>query len=508
MRYDFNLNTFTSLTEHPEKIAVAGSDRDLTWAELKEQVERLVELLRQLPIPEGEPVIIYGHKESFFPVALLACYLGRFTYTPIDRIYPAERVRRILSITGAHVIINCTGEALPENIRCAAEIRHAGTLLRHEPFGVPVARTDFSPDYLQYIMFTSGSTGEPKGVQILRSSVNFFVNWAAADFGVTGADVLLNQAPFTFDVSLCDLLLAFALGGTLVLTDAAVAKDQEVFLNRVAAYGCTVWTSTPSFAYMYLRHPRFNAAHLPGLKTFLFMGEELPARTCTLLHRQFPSCRVLNAYGPTEATIVTTLVEITPELAAAGASVPIGYPMRGSTLLIDNGEGLTKEGELIICGPHVSPGYFNRADLNEKKFSHYNGQRAFRTGDLAFRGGDMIYFLGRNDDQIKLHGYRIELDEISAALCDQQVVDDAVTVPLKRGHEVKKIISFVKAAGQPRGSDLRPLVQDPLQQRLPYYMIPAEVIVVDDFPYTVSHKIDRNALVELYVSGAFTSPGL
>ena len=504
MRYDFNLNAFVETDLLPDKLAVSGSDRDYTWLELKNCAEQLSATLSQLSIPFGEPVIIYGHKEAFFPVAMLACYLGRITYTPIDKIYPEERVRRILSITGANVIINCTGTDLPDTVRCAVEIRSNGERIQHGDLVQGIQRTDYSPDYLQYIMFTSGSTGEPKGVQILRSSVNFFANWAAGDFGFNSKDVFLNQAPFTFDVSLCDVLNAFALGASLVLTDADVAKDQDAFLKRVVEYGCTIWTSTPSFAFIYLRHPSFNASLIPSLKAFLFMGEELPTRTCSMLHKLFPGARVLNAYGPTEATIVTTFVEITPTLAAAGASVPIGYPMPGSTLLIDNGDGSTKEGELIICGPHVSTGYFNRQDLNEKKFYHHNGQRAFRTGDLAYYENGMIYFLGRNDDQIKLHGYRIELDEISAVLCDHIDVDDAVTVPLKRGNEVKKIISFVKAAGKPKGMDLRETVLPMLSQRLPYYMIPSEVLVIGDFPYNVSHKIDRNKLVEDYLAGNYS----
>jgi len=505
MRYDFNLNEFTETGHNPEKMAVAGSDVDYSWIELKKHVEDLAAILSGLNIPTGEPVIIYGHKEALFPVAMLACYLAEVTYTPVDRIYPEERVRRILSITAAKVMINCTGKDLPDVMQCALEIRQHGKVIVHTEFTRDVQRVDYSPDYLQYIMFTSGSTGEPKGVQILRSSVNFFANWAAKDFGFDSSDVFLNQAPFTFDVSLCDVLNAFSQGGTLVLTDVDAAKDQNSFLKRVRDYGCTVWTSTPSFAFIYLRHPEYNGSAIPSLKTFLFMGEELPSRTCTLLRKQFPSARVLNAYGPTEATIVTTLVEITPELSGTGASVPIGYPMPGSTLLIDNGDGSTKEGELIICGPHVSAGYYNREDLNEKKFFLQDGQRAFRTGDLAYYEGDLIYFLGRNDDQIKLHGYRIELDEISAVLCDHMEIDDAVTVPLKRGNEVKKIISFVKMAGKKPGSEIREAVLPLLSQRLPYYMIPAEVIVIADFPYNVSHKIDRNRLIESYLSGAYNN---
>ncbi|MBL7923910.1 MAG: amino acid adenylation domain-containing protein [Bacteroidia bacterium] len=504
MRFDFHHHRFTDTSHSAGKLALAGSDRDLRWQDLEAETVHLSRLFTSLAIPEGEPVIIYGHKEAFFAVAMLACYHSGTTYTPIDKIYPVERVRKIIDLTGAQVIVNCTGLPLPDGISCAVEIDPHAKAVQHGPRQERTTRPGFEGDILQYIMFTSGSTGEPKGVQILRSSVLCFVDWATRDFGFTPDDVFLNQAPFTFDVSLCDLLNAFALGGTLVLSAAEITKDQDQFLQRVTDYRCTVWTSTPSFAYIYLRHPAFNGQKMPSLHTFLFMGEELPSRTCSLLHRQFPGARVMNAYGPTEATIVTTLVEISPEMAAQQASVPIGYPMPASTLLIDTGGEDREDGELIIAGPHVSPGYYNRPDLNEKKFFvREDGQRAFRTGDLAYYKNGMIYFLGRNDDQIKLHGFRIELDEISQVLCDHSGIEDAVTVPLKRNKEVKKIISFVKSASHTRGCDIREALLPVISRRLPYYMIPAEIIVVEEFPYNVSHKIDRNKLVEQYLAGEF-----
>ena len=308
----------------------------------------------------------------------------------------------------------------------------------HQAPVFPEVETDHSADLLQYIIFTSGSTGEPKGVQITKSSIQTFVNWAAVDFGFSGNDVLMNQAPFSFDVSLCDVLNAFVRGATLVLSSGEQVKDQDGFLSRLAETGCSVWTSTPSFLYLFLRHENFHAGNLPAINTFLFMGEELPNRTCGLLKQLFPEARIMNAYGPTEATIVTTLIEITAEIIRDYPLLPIGYAMPGSTLLIDKSETEAKEGELIIVGNHVSIGYYKRPELNDEKFFLHNGQRAFRTGDLAYFEGNLLFCLGRNDDQVKLHGYRIELNEISNVLCKHESVSDAVSIALKRGNEVKK----------------------------------------------------------------------
>lgn len=495
MHYDFHHKQFAQLNENAGRIAVAGSSGEITWEQLHEQTEALKSILKNLRITEGAPVLIYGHKECAYAVAMLACIHAGVTYIPADVIYPAERIQKIIAIAGVQVLINCTETPVPFD--CAVVIDHTNNVVENRPCEFRVETAVPENDLLQYIMFTSGSTGEPKGVQITKNATLAFLNWAVPAFGFSPGDVFMNQAPFTFDVSLCDLFQAFSLGGTLVLNSASVVKEQEQFISRLQHYHCSVWTSTPSFIYMYLRHPQFNAAALPHLHTFLFMGEELPPRTCTQLKKLFPAARILNAYGPTEATIVTTLVEITPAMTQQTA-LPIGYPMTGSELLIENPSGERQEGELVICGDHVSTGYFKNEELNSRKFYIHNGRRAFRTGDLAYYENGMLYYLGRNDDQVKLHGFRIELHEITNVLVSFPEVTDAVTVALKRNNEVKKLISFVILA-QPV-EDLNTHFRGTLEKRLPYYMIPGDIVAVNEFPYNSSHKIDRNKLIENYLA--------
>lgn len=501
MNYNFQLNQFTDTESNPHKIAIAGSDGDIDWITLRSQVLLLVSHFTHLRIPSGHPVIIYGHKEYFFPVAMLACMHAGIPYIPIDKIYPEDRIKKIIETTGAQVLINCSKEVL--EIPFAITIYpNLETKIRATPdyenrtYGHP-------SDPLQYIMFTSGSTGEPKGVQITRSSVLTFINWSMKDFGFHSTDVFLNQAPFTFDVSLCDVLNTFARGATLVLTSTEIVKDQEAFINRLAHYKCSVWTSTPSFAYLFLRHPNFNSSYLPHLNSFLFMGEELPVRTIGILKNNFEATRVLNAYGPTEATIVTTFIDITDAILKKYTAAPIGFPMTGSELLIDKENADQKEGELIITGDHVSVGYFKREALNAEKFFIHKGKRAFRTGDIAYYEDGMLFFLGRNDDQVKMHGFRIELNEISNVICQHPFISDGVTVALKRGNEVKKIISFVITDREIGKESLIKDLQPFLERTLPYYMIPGDIEIVSNFPYSSSHKIDKNKLIENYLQKQF-----
>lgn len=497
MYYNFDLNQFGETEHLPHKLAIAGSDEDIDWITLKELTTTLSAQFKELQIPPGHPVVIYGHKEYIFPVAMLACMHAGIPYIPVDKIYPEDRIRKIINATGSQVLINCSETELPI------------------PFAITInsklqAKVNHPPDYtdrmygdkndpLQYIMFTSGSTGEPKGVQITRSSVLAFIEWACRDFGFGSTDVFLNQAPFTFDVSLCDVLNAFANGGTLVLTSTDIVKKQDDFIQRLIRYQCSVWTSTPSFAYLFLRHPDFNSARLPALHSFLFMGEELPVRTITALKTNFKNTRVLNAYGPTEATIVTTFIDITEEILKKYTSAPIGFPMAGSELIIQKQHPEDKEGELIIAGNHVSVGYFKREELNEQKFFVHNGKRAFRTGDLAYYEDGLLFFIGRNDDQVKMHGFRIELNEISSVICKHPLLADAVTVALKRGNEVKKIISFLITKKEMPEDTLRSELLPYLEKKLPYYMIPGDWMIVSEFPYSTSHKIDKNKLIETYM---------
>lgn len=497
MRYDFHLKQFTETDIDPDKLAVAGSDLDIDWKTLQSKVEKLAVLFKKISVPAGHPVIIYGHKEHLFPTAILVCIHSGIPYVPIDKIYPVDRIKKIIEKTGSQILINCADDELnidfPVIINSNLEIKENS---------VPDYKNSiyhFPADPLQYIMFTSGSTGEPKGVQITRNSVLTFTDWATKDFGFNGNDVFMNQAPFTFDVSLCDILNAFALGGTLVLNSTELVKDQQAFIQRVAKYKCSVWTSTPSFAFLFLRHPDFKSENIPSLHTFLFMGEELPGRTCSILKTNFKAARVLNAYGPTEATIVTTLVEITEDIIKKYPSLPIGYPMPGSELLIEKTDPQNKEGELIIVGDHVSIGYFRNEEFNKQKFFMHKGKRAFKTGDLAYYENDMVFYLGRNDDQVKMHGFRIELNEISNVICKNPLIADAVTVPLKRNNEVKKLVSFVTLNSSVQQSALKEQLVPFLEKALPYYMIPGDIVIVNEFPHSTSHKIDKGKLIEDYI---------
>jgi len=502
MRYNFHTNCFEEREKNPDKIAFSGSDKDISWKELGVLIDELTVVIKSIEVPQGHPVILYGHKEHLYPTAILALIHNNIPYIPVDKIYPLERVKKIAEITGSQILINCGNYALDINIPVQIDL-NLNIVHNGEP-NYNNRQYDDASDPLQYIMFTSGSTGEPKGVCINRSSVLSFIDWIAADYPFTEWDVFMNQSPFTFDVSLYDMLSALMLGATVLLIDTEISKTPDKFFEKLAAYKCSVWTSTPSFIYIYLRELNFNGEHFPGIKTFLFAGEDLPPKTAGALLQQFPNAKVYNAYGPTEATVTTTLIEITADIVKNNPVLPIGYPKRDAEILIDNKDE-AGSGEIIIVGDHVSVGYFNDDALSATKFFVHGGKRAFRTGDLGHYENDMVFFTGRNDDQIKLHGYRIEMGEITSQIRNLSFIADAVTVPLKRGNEVKRIVSFVilESNIDMPGDKVKQTVVDAIAPLVPTYMIPGDVRAIKEFPTGGSHKIDKTRLIEMYINNEF-----
>ncbi len=499
MKFNFHTNSFEELEINQDKPCIYGSDKSLTWQETYNHVIKLKGAIESLSIPKGHPVIIYGHKEAHYAISILALIHLDIPYIPIDTIYPNERLITIQQSSNSQVVINCTNKTLPLifaaeiNLDCSVNISCTPNYNEDNIFWN-------ANDPLRYIMFTSGSTGEPKGVQITNTCLLSFLDWIHQDYGYSKDDVFLNQSPFTFDVSLYDLLSSFSLGASLFLVSREQAK-QDDFIDKIKQYGCTVWTSTPSFVYLYLRELNFNSSELPQLKTFVFAGEELPKRTVKTLFNNFNACRVINAYGPTEATITSTWITLTDEILSTYEILPIGFPKRDSDVMIEPIENDNPIGEIILIGDHVSTGYFKNLEQTKEKFFTIEGKKAYRTGDLGYYKDDMVFFNGRIDNQIKFNGYRIELGEITSVLNDLEIVKLAYTVPLKRGNDVKAIISFVQLVNTNDATANN--VKEAIKPKLPAYMIPKNIIAIHEFPVNANHKIDGKQLVENFKKGLY-----
>lgn len=473
----------------PDRAAHISADRMLTYGELVQSSDSLASDLLQTCSQDRSPVVVLGHKEPEMLIGFLGALKAGRAYIPVDDSVPAGRVAQIAESSG------CAAVLTPADIRQ----RIAGAGANRETF------PDRHPDDPHYIIFTSGSTGTPKGVVISTRNLFTFTEWMLAEQRFTeGAEVFLNQAPFSFDLSVMDLYLSLVTGGTLAsLTrdDMSTLKKTYEVLDRS---GVTTWVSTPSFAQLCTADARFQHALMPALRRFLFCGETLSPHLASELLERFPSAEVWNTYGPTEATVAMTSIRVLKDTIARHGSLPVGKPMPGVTVSIRCAEGNElphgEVGEIVIHGSNVSTGYLGRPDLSAKVFAETDGVRSYRTGDSGHLNADGLLFVGgRMDNQIKLNGYRIELGDIEAHLRELPHAQDSVVLPALRNGVPHMLAAFVIPRGREDLSDLDLMLRlrDSLAERLPAYMIPKKFVFVDQFPITPNGKADRRKLAEL-----------
>lgn len=474
MYFDFDTGSFAECELLPDAPAVIARDRTLSWTELRNCALAWCETARGLGLQADAPIVIRGHKESAFMVAITGALMMRAPFVPVDAVYPEQRLQAILQVLDAHLLYDASS-AVFQAVR-------EGPAHRMAEKG------------LAYVMFTSGTTGEPKGVQIGREGVRALIDWMHQDFALGVQPVFLNHTVFSFDVSLYDVFGALTMGGTIMMLDRESAASALKVASLIEAHAVTSWVSTPSFAQQQLINPAFAASSMASLRTFLFCGEPLPIPLAQTLKKRFPGVPILNTYGPTEATVATTLLAVDEAHLLDGASMPIGRAKPDSEVFCDGGE-------LCISGPHVMRGYLNRPDLNVSRMFTRNGQRGFRTGDLGSQTDDgMLFCHGRIDDQIKLHGYRLELLEVDAALSSLPGARAAASVALRRPNGVvARLVAFVETGSS--SLDLPTDLADwkaNLASRLPHYMVPSELLPCQRMPVSVNYKIDRAELARRY----------
>lgn len=441
--------------------------------------------MSELP-DDRSPIAVRGHKEPELLIAFLGAVKSRHPYIPLDASIPAPRVERIIALANAPLAL--TPSRIAE-LTASAEsdsIAPSRVMNDDDPF---------------YIIFTSGSTGEPKGVAITLECLSSFVNWMLAEQQIQmQSEIFLNQAPFSFDLSVMDLYLSLASGGTLFSISSDEITNPAHLYQTLAASGITTWVSTPSFAQFCLSEPAFNAQMLPQVRRFLFCGETLTPEVAAQLLDRFPRAQVWNTYGPTEATVATTSIQIDRRVLARYTPLPVGRVKPDTRIVIvdENSAPVAdgNRGEIIIAGPNVSPGYLNSPAQNGRAFFTFEGLRAYRTGDAGHFCDGLLFFEGRLDDQIKLHGYRIELGDVEANLAALDGVRDAVVLPILKNNRPDALAAFVILTARPAQSDfeLSLRLRTQLAERLPAYMLPRKFYFLDAFPMTPNGKADRRRL--------------
>lgn len=461
------------------------------------------------------PVLVLGPKSALTVASFLGCLMSGHAYVPVDAELPARRVSDIAGqIEGATMLATCEVPEALRDVLPSGRVIDAVALLSAGPASgepcAPLSREQWvSGEETQYIIFTSGTTGRPKGIEVTASNVANFRRWLAG-FPVVrdGGRVFLDQAHYSFDLSEYELVGALTTGGCLHAVDASAASDFRALFADLSASGVEVWVSTPSFADMCLADPSFDLGLLPDLKLFLFCGEALHHTTVEKLRARFgDDVVVANTYGPTESTVAVTYCEIGDAELANPAALPVGYPRRGTELrIVDHGTGepvpAGQTGEIVIAGDTVARGYYNNPQKTSEAFfssTMADGAptRAYRTGDLGFideKG--LLHCAGRLDSLVKLNGFRIELGEVEGVLEEVAGVRHAVVVPATRAGRVTSLCAFVvadKGPGQTNFTLGRALKAE-LARSLPAYMVPRQIRVLDEMPLNANGKADRKAL--------------
>lgn len=494
-----------SAAAFPDAVAVSNSEGDrMTYRELWETSESLSSFLRGGGACKGAPVVVYGHKSPWMIACFLACLKSGRPYVPIDAFsVPARRVASILSQLDGPFVLEADPSLRVPDCPCVTSF---DGLVSYATQGASSSESRWASDEdLAYILFTSGSTGDPKGVEVTANCFDNFMEWALTLSGVGERRVFLNQAPFSFDLSVYELATSLSSGGTLHCLTKATQESMSDLFDAFGASGANVWVSTPSFANMCLSDEGFCEKLLPGLEVFLFCGETLPNETARRLDRRFPRAVIVNSYGPTESTVAVTAVVIDREMMNSADPLPVGVPRPGTRIEIVDAEGRESSagqpGEIVIVGDTVAKGYYRRADLTEKVFGTalVDGVwvRSYRTGDEgSLDESGMLRYRGRLDLQVKLNGFRIELGDIEGNLRKLDSVEEAVVVPSCKDGRVVHLVAHVVSAKERFESDFREglKIKEELKCSLPHYMIPKKVVFHKALPMTGNGKVDRKAL--------------
>lgn len=507
----------------PDRLAVEVAGKGVSYRELREQAKALAGTLLQATSEDGPPLTaVFAHRSVTAYAGVLAALLRGHGYVPLNRTFPPDRTRTMLERSGCQAMIvdsesagqlDVALEGLRDSLVVVlpTQSETAGLAARwpmHRFIGAnaiaaPAAWSEqpVSGDAIAYLLFTSGSTGIPKGVMVAQRNVTHFVDVMVSRYEVNENDRFSQMFDMTFDLSAFDMFVAWDCGACVCCPSQKTLLNPARFIQESRL---TVWFSVPSVGLFMKRLGALKPGQFPALRWSLFCGEALPAELAAAWALAASNSVVENLYGPTELTIACTLYRWDPRTSPPECElglVPIGRPYPGMEELIADealqevGQG--EEGELLVSGPQLSLGYWKDPEKTAAAFVTPPGKGTtyYRTGDRVRRpaaNGPLVY-LGRLDHQVKIMGHRVELGEIEAHLRRETGADLAVALgwpvtPSGSGG----IVAFL--AG--RDVDAQWL-RSRLQSKLPDYAVPREIKVLPEFPLNASGKVDRKALLRM-----------
>jgi amino acid adenylation domain-containing protein len=498
-----------SVARHPHALALIAPDRTFTYTQLYQAATNVAQHLLHMTQGRNELVAVGLEKGWEQAVACLGILLAGAAYVPIDPDLPQQRQSALFTQSGVRLVI--VGTTAAAAIQGAPRFLSLNTLL--EAPAQQLELIEPKQDDLAYVIFTSGSTGTPKGVAIdHQGACNTLIDLNKR-FGVDPSDRVFGLSSLSFDLSVFDIFGTLAAGATLVIPGKKATHDPSEWCRLVLEHGVTIWNSVPALMGLLIDYAKARKIDLSAtLRLVMLSGDWIPLPLVAHVQNALPCAELISLGGATEVSIWSVFYPV-QKVPDGWLSVPYGGPLENQSCYILDEQGREcpdwVTGELYIGGRGVAKAYWGDAEKTANSFvSHpYTGERIYKTGDLArLRPEGLIEFIGRKDTQIKLHGNRIELGEIDAAVAPLLAVQ-CITCLEKRAGKVDALVSYVVApkaqdgvGSEGAGSELKARIRTHLFATLPSYMVPKEIILIDQLPLTGNGKVDRQMLARQYDS--------
>ncbi len=487
-------------TRYPENIALLVEGQSFTYAQLLECSQRYAAYFYRHGVKKGDRIGLLLEKSLPLYSAVLGCMMAGGVYVPLAPSYPADRLRLIAQLAEPTFVVfesESTAHTVFPEPSASFQLLHTTGVDNAAALGRFEA-AEVCQDDVAYILFTSGSTGVPKGVMVSHGNAVAFVQWAVAYCSIGPQDRLSGHSDLNFDLSVFDTFGAFVSGAALApVTELMDKTAPSGFIQRNQI---SIWFSVPSVLSSMSALSDLVSERLEALRFALFCGEPLLPGPVRAFMAAAPHVEVANLYGPTEATVACSAYKLLASPSANSDSIPIGWKTQGTEVFVWHEDGRVAEigesGEIVIAGDQVALGYWRNDLETSARFAidpRGHSGRCYLTGDIATVSADGPVFKGRKDHQIKFRGWRIELGEIEHALARLDGIVECAVALIRRENKADALAAFVRLSTTLNAN----AVLFELRKVLPEYMIPTHVRIVSDFPRTLNHKIDRKLLASL-----------
>ena len=483
---------FRQAEQRPDAPAVFASSGDLSYAQLRDQALAVAAALRAAGVGAGDTVAVMGPKTAEQVPALLGILSIGAVYLPIGVDQPRDRAERILQTGAVRLALACGGQrlGLPVPELTLADV------LREAPVATDLSRID--PAELAYVLFTSGSTGEPKGVEVTHDAAMNTVEFIARHFEIGPADRCLALSTLEGDISVMDIFVTLRTGGSIVVVDEAQRRDPDAWARLIDTHKVTVLHFMPGWLEMLIEVGR---GRLSSVRVIPTGGDWVRPEVARRLRAEAPNLRFAGLGGATETPVHNTIFEVADPYALPSdwTALPYGVPLANNACRVVNDAGDDcpdwVAGELWVSGRGIARGYRGRPDLTAQRFVEHAGRRWYRTGDLARYWPDgTCEFVGRADHRVKISGYRVELGEIEAALRRLPGVAIAVAAPLPGSGGADVLAAAVCPESSSGAEMTAERIRELMGELVPAHMIPRHVALIERVPFTDAGKIDRRAV--------------